>query len=436
MSEPKDRRLWMRAFLWLAFLAPFFFLTYGGANALAARRHSVPSVVFGWERHMPFLQWTIVPYWSIDVFYALSLFVCASRTELDNHVRRLVTAQAVAVVCFVLFPLKFAFVHPATEGAAGLLFRTLASFDRPFNQAPSLHIALLIVLWHVYAVHLRQRTRWLLHIWFALIGASVLTTYQHHFFDVPTGALLGFFCLWLWPDARRSPFATAHLSIEHKRVVLAAGYLTGAVAIAVVAWAIAGTALWLLWISVSLLLVALNYAVFGTDGFQKTRDGRMSFAARTLLAPYLLAAFLNSRWQTREDDDAVPVTDDVWIGRFPDARTSSRFGAVVDVTAELPAMANGRVWTCVPMLDLVPPDPELLRRAASCIEVERRRGRTLVCCALGYSRSAAAVATWLVATGASPSMSDAVEYIRGVRARIVIERTTEDAIVAATESSV
>ena len=48
-----------------------------------------PSIVFAWERSIPFLDWTIIPYWSINVFYGLSLFVCATRTELDTHARRL-----------------------------------------------------------------------------------------------------------------------------------------------------------------------------------------------------------------------------------------------------------------------------------------------------------------------------------------------------------
>jgi membrane-associated phospholipid phosphatase len=184
----------------LAFLGSFFCLTYMFANFVTSRRSDVPSIAFAWERRIPFLPWSIVPYWSIDVFYGLSVFVCKTRDELDVLVRRLVTAQAVAVACFLMFPLKFAFSHPETHGIPHVLFRALAVVDRPFNQAPSLHIALLVILWCLYGRHVRGLARTLLHPWFALIGLSVLTTYQHHIFDVPTGALLGLLCLWLWPQ--------------------------------------------------------------------------------------------------------------------------------------------------------------------------------------------------------------------------------------------
>ena len=84
------------------------------ANAITAQRHDVPSIVFSWEHHIPFLGWTIIPYWSINAFYGLSPFVCATSAELDAHGRRLVTAQIVAVACFILFPLKFTFQQPET----------------------------------------------------------------------------------------------------------------------------------------------------------------------------------------------------------------------------------------------------------------------------------------------------------------------------------
>jgi hypothetical protein len=165
---------------------------YGLATWVTAQRASVGSVVFAWEHAVPFVPWTIVPYWAIDVLYAISLFVCTDRRELDTHAKRLLTAQVVAISSFLLFPLKFTFERAQPGGVFGDLFALLTSFDRPFNQAPSLHIALLVILWALFARKLRGAARVLLDASLLLIGASVLTTWQHHFIDVPTGALLGF----------------------------------------------------------------------------------------------------------------------------------------------------------------------------------------------------------------------------------------------------
>ncbi|TIN64127.1 MAG: serine/threonine protein phosphatase, partial [Mesorhizobium sp.] len=46
-TEPYGRVV-VRAALWLAFLAPFFYLSYGFANWLASRRDEVGSIVFSW----------------------------------------------------------------------------------------------------------------------------------------------------------------------------------------------------------------------------------------------------------------------------------------------------------------------------------------------------------------------------------------------------
>lgn len=429
-TEPRP---WGRAAGWLAFLAPFFYLTYGAANSIAAHRHDVPSIVFSWEGRIPFLAWTIIPYWSINAFYGLSLFVCATRAELDTHVRRLLTAQVVAVVCFILFPLKFTFHQPETHGLAGALFAALTSFDRPFNQAPSLHIALLVILWRLYAKHLPRPARWPLHLWFALVGASVLTTYQHHFFDIPTGALLGVFCIWLWPERGKSPLATAALTADRRRLAMATRYLIGCGMIAALALWIRGAGLWLLWPAASVLLVAANYAALGPEGFQKDTDGRMSLAARLLLAPYLAAAFVNSRSWTRHEPKPVAIGDGVWLGRIPLAREAVGFAGIVDLCAELPGAVTAGTWMCIPMLDLVPPQPAQLRDAAASIERGRSAGPVLVCCALGYSRSAATVATWLLTRNPARTMSEAIESIRGARPRIVLDSAVRAAIAIAAE---
>jgi len=141
----------------------------------------------------------------------------------------------------------------------------------------------------------------------------------------------------------------------------------------------------------SLLLVALAYAGLGTAVFQKRADGRLTMAARWLLAPYLGAAWINSRLWTRRAPQPVPVLDGVWLGRIPNGALPPPLGGVVDACAELSCRAQGAAYASVPMLDLVVPAPEQLREAAEAIERLHAHGPLLVCCALGYSRSAASV---------------------------------------------
>lgn len=250
---------WKQAALWLGFLAPFFYLSYGFANHLAAQRGDVGAVVFDWEHGVPFLAWTIVPYWSINLFYGLSLFLCRTRDEVHAHGRRLLTAQLVAVSCFLLFPLGFTFARPDSDGILGLFFAALTSFDKPFNQAPSLHIALLVILWDLYRRLIPRSWHWLLHGWSLAIAVSVLTTYQHHFIDLPTGALLGACCLWLWPLDAPGPLRSARITGDPKRRRLALLYAIGAAASFGTA-ALGGIALWLCWPGTALVMVALGCA--------------------------------------------------------------------------------------------------------------------------------------------------------------------------------
>jgi protein-tyrosine phosphatase/membrane-associated phospholipid phosphatase len=423
---------WGRAAAWLAFLGPFFFATYGFATWVTGTRAEVGAIVFAWERSIPFVPWTIVPYWSIDLLYGLSLFVCADRRALDTHALRLLTAQVVAVALFLLFPLRFTFDRAAAGGLFGWMFEVLAGFDRPFNQAPSLHIALLVILWACYDRALGPVARTLLRGWFALIGLSVLTTWQHHFIDVPTGALLGFFCLWLWPTAGPTPMAAFRWTRDPVRRRLAARYLAGAVVVAGGATALGGAALWLFWLAVALLLVAAGYAVVGPAVFQKT-DGRLSVAATTLLAPYLVGAWVNSRLWTWRRPAPVAIADGVWLGRVPSPRCLERlaFAGVVDLCAELPVAVGGRAYVGLPVLDLTVPDAATLALAALAIERGRGAGKLLVCCALGYARSACALATWLVASGRAPDARSALDRIADGHARVALSPAHVAAIDAA-----
>ncbi len=443
----REAGLIRRGVLWLLLLGPFFFLSYGLTNSYTAGREDVGSLVFAWERHMPLWPWTIIPYWSIDLLYGLSFLLPHTRREMDRHALALLTAQLVSVACFLLWPLRFTFERPELSGLFGWLFDVLMGFDKPYNQAPSLHIALLVIIWTMFARHTHQRLwRWLVHGWMGLIGVSVLTTWQHHFIDMPTGALAGFVCLWLWPQQGPLPWQHAELARDPKRCRVALRYGLGAMLLAVLAFKLGHASLWLLWPALALLLVALNYGVFGAGGFQKGADGRLSIAASVLLAPYLLAAWGNSRLWTRQHPQADEVCDGVYLGRIPGRGEATSFRAVVDLCAELPctaiagkpaptgigdnlvgaglpAMAAAQApayYQHFPTLDLIAPDSHLLQQAAAAIEHQRQHGPVLVCCALGYSRSASAVAAWLIISGRCNNASQAETLIRKARPRVVL----------------
>jgi protein-tyrosine phosphatase len=421
-------RPWRRAAAWLACLAPFFYLSYGVANTLAALRPAVPSVVFDWEHHIPFWDWTIFPYWSVNAFYGLSLFIARSRHEVDRHAARLLTAQCVAVACFIAAPLHFSFGQPEATGAAGVLFAALRGFDQPFNQAPSLHIALAVILWDLYrrVVHGRV-ARCVMHLWALAICGSVLTTYQHHFIDIPTGALLGVLCVWAWPLERRVAMARAwRWTHDPQRRTLALRYAAGALACAAAALGLAragvAVGLWLCWPAVSLLLVAAIYAGFGARGFQMDARGRMAWPARWLLWPYRMAARLNVWLWTRRLPPSRELLPGVWIGslaRLEPAQLSPHT-TVLSLCAELQSPMAARNH-CLPWLDLVPATPQALRRAAARIEAAVQAGDAVwVGCALGFSRSAAALVCWLARSGRARDVDDALAQVHRMHPQAVL----------------
>jgi protein-tyrosine phosphatase len=418
LSETPEPRPWKAAALWLAFLGPFFFASYGLANWLAGRRAGVGSLAFGWERHIPFLAWTIVPYWSIDLFYAVSPFVCSTRRELSVHCRRLLAAQLLCVACFLAFPLRFSFTRPAADGLFGALFTALAGFDKPFNQAPSLHIALLVILWVRYAAHLGRTGRAILHIWFSLIAISVLTTYQHHFFDIPTGLWAGLFCLWLIPE---KPLELGKSSREPKRLRLALAYGIAGATLALFGLLLGGWGWLLLWPAGALALVGVIYFVGDARRFHKA-DGRLAPPAFWLLLPYLAGAWVNSRLWTWASPEPVALPGGLLLGRIPTRREIKASGArsLVDLVAELPVNRTGIAYRAVPLLDLLAPSPEEISAAVAAIDELSGERPTLLCCALGYGRGATVAAAWLLASGSAADLDEAIDQVQRARPGVAI----------------
>lgn len=411
-ASTADFALIRRGFYWLLLLAPLFYASYGLANWLASQRSSVPEIVFAWEQHIPFWGWAIIPYWSLNLFYAVAVLASPTIQSQNRLVGRYLTAQCIAVLCFIAFPLTITWDKPEVIGVSGWLFAMLGNFDQPFNQAPSLHIALALIIWDQLRHVIPARLRPLWHGWCLLIGLSVLTTWQHHFIDIPTGALLGLFALWLFPHQSAAPWQNFRLTRYKRSVKLALTYAGGSFGLIIlIASGNHPAVLFLLWPALALLLLSFGYCGAGVKIFQKNADGSVSLAAYWLFLPLRAFFWVNRSLWTWREPLVVEITKGIFLGRFPTRKEAARYATIIDMTGEFIAPKCHKVtWLAFPSLDLTPPDATCVQSAIAALEQAQKP--VLICCALGLQRSANVIATWLVQSGQAADRQQAITFIR------------------------
>jgi len=181
-------------------LSILFLVVYSGCNWITARRPGVGTFYFEWEQWIPFVPFMILPYMSIDLFFVAAPFLCRTGKELSIFTKRIAVAIMVAGICFLLFPLRFAFPRPHADGWLGAIFDWFRGMDAPYNLLPSLHAALMLILLDLYLRHTRGPIRVAIIIWFVLIALSPLLTYQHHLIDIAGGFVLAAFCFLIFRE--------------------------------------------------------------------------------------------------------------------------------------------------------------------------------------------------------------------------------------------
>jgi hypothetical protein len=344
---------------------------------------------------------------SIDLFFVASFLLCKDTIELRAHSRRIAAAILVAGSAFLVFPLNTGYPRPEVSGWTGRLFELLWSFDKPHNLVPSLHVALASLLWPVYARHTRGLLRWLLNGWFLLIVTSSLFTWQHHLLDVATGAMLGQVCIFAFPERQERSLvrsATANLRVAWL-------YATGSAAFAIASITL-GSWFWLLlWPAASLALIAIAYVRGNSSVFRKA-NGRLPISTRIVLGPYLCGAFVRLLIYRRRGKQLVEAAPGVYCGGLLLEREALQvrvmgITGILDMTAEhVEARAFLEIdYLNVPVLDLTQPSREQLDRAVAFIAEHARRGGVYVHCALGISRSVAAVAAYRISQQTNPQIA-------------------------------
>src|SRR5438477_4925141 len=181
-------------------LSILFLVVYGGCNWITSQRSDVGTFYFQWERAIPFVPLLILPYLSIDLFFVAAPFLCRTDHELRAFSRRVIASILIAGICFLLFPLRFAFPRPHANGAIGMFFDWFRGMDAPYNLFPSLHAALWLFLVNIYARHLRGVFLGVAIIWFALIALSPVLTYHYQIIDIGGGFVLAGYCFYFFLD--------------------------------------------------------------------------------------------------------------------------------------------------------------------------------------------------------------------------------------------
>jgi len=375
--------------VWMLYLGITFFLLYGSANYWASVTAPHDAFFFAWERDIPFVELFIVPYMASDLMFVLAFLLPYTRLELRVLALRVFSIVLFSVLVFLIFPLQFSFAKPEIETFTWL-FGALEA-DLPFNQAPSLHVSFAIVLW--YSMQTKVKSLFgkvLLGLWFGLISLSTLFVYQHHFIDLPTGALVGFLAVYFISPKRENRVLNAFMTPRHLKMALY--YLLASALFMILAF---NVSLWFLYLFVSLFLVSVIYA-FGLNGLMR------KVYLYPILFPYFLGNQLSWMYYQRRLSLMTEVKENVYFGRKPTFKETglvlTRCRNVIDLTLEQFYISQGLHKVNLGLLDQTIPNPELLHKAVLLIEEHKKEG-VYVHCALGLSRSVLIISAWLLYIG-------------------------------------
>jgi len=427
LGGPARRELMFRAAWTSVLLSTLFVVVYGSTNWFTAHRPNtgVKTWYFAWEPTViPYVPPLIVPYMSMDLFFFMAPFLCHNKREIRDFARRVCFSILTAAVFFLLLPLRLAWpARPAVSGwFGGFVEKSCTApflMEYPHNLFPALHIVLCLIVADVYGRHTRGIVRILSYTWFGLIGISTVLTWQHHLVDVAGGFVVAGFAFYLFREGTVRLPVVANLRIG-------CWYAVGAVAALILAWTIWPWGAFLLWPAAALATVGAAYFGVGPGVFRKA-DGRLPLSTRFVLAPVLIGQYLSLAYYRRRCRAWDQVTQGVLIGRTltkaeaADA-VSQGVTAVLDLTAEFTEAAPFREirYRNLPILDLTAPTLEQLREAVAFITEEAANGLAYVHCKIGYSRSAAVVGAYLLASHETAPLAQVLARLHEARPSIII----------------
>ncbi|MDR3025916.1 phosphatase PAP2 family protein [Chryseobacterium sp.] len=407
-----------------------FMMVYNFAAWYLSTLNEVPSFVFGFEKYIPFIPWSIIPYMTSGIFFCAVFFFCQNKEQLKVLTQRMLFVTIVAGLCFLLFPLKFSLPKPEVNSSfPGYSFYFLKTFDSPFNQAPSLHIAYAFIFWSVFRNLKRGKT--LLLFWLILLGISTLTTYQHHCIDIITGSILAHFSFIIFPY-RKNDFLYRNFQVANIYFLL--GWVIILAALLMNQFS-GNIGLFLLWPGIMTILIGYHYQK-NNIYFLKDKKGNIPWIKKVFYSPYLL--LYQIFWKFfRKNKIPVEILQGLYISSRPDRETLNNFGItqktfVYDLSAEMEELSTIKdtaVYRSVSFLDIGTLDIHETQKLVSEITEKHKQlppdENILIHCTMGFTRSSV-IGILVMKNILSLPLTEAITLMKTLNKHAVIHTYLED----------
>ncbi|MFC3159381.1 Protein-tyrosine phosphatase [Chryseobacterium arachidis] len=409
-----------------------FTMVYNYSAWHISKLEHVPSFVFDFEKQIPFIPWSIIPYMTSGLFFCLVFFFCKTKEELYVLTKRILFVTLIAGTCFLLFPLKFSLNKPEINSSVlGIPFQFLKIFDSPFNQAPSLHIAYAFIFWSVFR-NLKHGKIFLM-IWLILLGISTLTTYQHHLMDVLTGAALAHISFIIFPF-RKNDFQYRNFQVANYYFLFSWVFLTITLLFyqflqqsnSIFLW----ITLWIkLWITFSIALIGYQYQKNNVH-FLKDKNGNIPVSKKIFYVPYLLIYW--TFWKfLRKNKKPIEIVHNIYISSKPSKKDLIGFNVnkntfVYDLSAEIEEtkqLKENTRYHSLPFLDIGSFDIDETRKLVT--EISNiyhnlpKDGKILIHCTMGFTRSSV-IGILVMKNILSLSVEEAVTHMKNKNKNAII----------------
>ncbi|MCT2407521.1 phosphatase PAP2 family protein [Chryseobacterium antibioticum] len=405
-------------------------IVYNFAAWYTSKAEKVSSFVFDFEKYIPFLPWSIIPYMTSGIFFCSVFFMCKEREQLRVLTKRMLFTTITAGICFIVFPLQFSLAKPGTDGSIlDYSFQFLKIFDSPFNQSPSLHIAYAFIFWTVLRSFKTFRT--FLMVWLIVLGISTLTTYQHHFMDILSGTVLAHISFMVFPY-RKNDFQYRNFHIANFYFLF--GWIL--VSASILLDKFCGH-LWLmlLWPAGMSIIIGYHYQKNNIH-FLKDKNGNISLWKKIFYTPYLMMYW--SFWKfLRKNKKPVEIAPRIYISSRPGHKDVHYFGIdrntlIYDLSAEIeetPDLKKKCSYHSVPFLDIGTLDIDETKKLVTEITENYRKlpadGKIFIHCTIGLTRSSV-IGILVMKNILSLPVDEAADLMKGIHKNAVIHPYLKD----------